>query len=182
MSKHDRLDDAIDRAVREMLDVEPPSGLRGRVLDRIENAGTRGWSWIWIAAPVAAAAILVLAVLTPSENDRLTVAPPAKVARDVHLMAPVLSPVPHTRPPVVMAKSGARPPRADGLIVATVVSADPAVEAARVEALPGPEPLAIDRLSGPARPSVNDLGVAPIQIRALEVSALTETPQGRREE
>ena len=28
---------AIDRAVREMLDVEPPAGLRGRVLDRIER-------------------------------------------------------------------------------------------------------------------------------------------------
>ena len=34
--RDDRLDAAIDRAVREMLDVEPPSGLRGRVLDRLD--------------------------------------------------------------------------------------------------------------------------------------------------
>jgi len=31
------LDREIDRAVREMLDVEPPAGLRGRVMQRIEE-------------------------------------------------------------------------------------------------------------------------------------------------
>jgi hypothetical protein len=35
-----RFDDAIDGAVREMLDVEPPAGLRGRVLDRIHALPT----------------------------------------------------------------------------------------------------------------------------------------------
>ena len=31
------LDREIDRAVREMLDVEPPAGLRARVMQRIEE-------------------------------------------------------------------------------------------------------------------------------------------------
>jgi len=31
----DRLDAAIDRTVRQMLDVEPPAGLRRRVIERI---------------------------------------------------------------------------------------------------------------------------------------------------
>src|SRR6185436_5893100 len=68
-----KFDEAIDRAVREMLDVEPPAGLRGRVLDRIDalstnpvasalRRNTRIW---WLAGPVAAAAVVVLAVMAP---------------------------------------------------------------------------------------------------------------------
>ena len=36
-------DKAIDRAVREMLDVEPPAGLRRRVLEQIPASGTFRW-------------------------------------------------------------------------------------------------------------------------------------------
>ena len=36
-----RFDDAVDRAVREMLDVEPPADLRARVLARLPAAGSR---------------------------------------------------------------------------------------------------------------------------------------------
>ena len=65
------LDAAIDLAVREMLDVEPPAGLRGRVLDRIDEpspnpvaSAFRRKIW-WLAGPIAAAAVVVLAVLAP---------------------------------------------------------------------------------------------------------------------
>jgi hypothetical protein len=176
-------DEAIDRAVREMLDIEPPAGLRGRVLDLIENRRSPGWSWTWVAAPLAAAAILVLAVLLPSESGRPVVAPPPKVAGDVHLPTVPSAPrAPQTRPPIVVAKTGTRPPRAQQSIAAAMLPADSPFEGARVEALAGPEPIAIDRLAGPPAPSVTDLGVAPIQIRALELNALTETPRERREE
>ena len=53
-----RLDAAIDRAVREMLDVEPPAGLRGRVLDRIESP-RRGFGWLWVAGPLAAVSFVI---------------------------------------------------------------------------------------------------------------------------
>jgi hypothetical protein len=59
-----KLDGEIDRAVREMLEVEPPAGLRGRVLDRIELSTNRR-KIAWIAVPVAAAAVIVLVVLAP---------------------------------------------------------------------------------------------------------------------
>ncbi len=61
------LDREIDRAVREMLDVEPPAGLRGRVLDRIELSPRSDFRRriAWIAVPVAAAAVIVLMVLLP---------------------------------------------------------------------------------------------------------------------
>lgn len=80
MSNSDeRFDAAIDRAVREMLDVEPPADLRARVIDGIDRpyAFRR---WIWIAAPLAAGAFLVLAIV-------LQPAPPRVVA--VHQVARV---------------------------------------------------------------------------------------------
>jgi hypothetical protein len=79
-----RVDEAIDRAVREMLDVEAPAGLRGRVLQRIRsvsddsgasahdpvasafrrNTGAplrRKFAWLFV--PLAAVAVIILAVL-----------------------------------------------------------------------------------------------------------------------
>lgn len=56
------LDREIDRAVREMLDVEPAADLRDRVLDRIGRPAP-GWKWSWVAVPVAAAAVVALAVV-----------------------------------------------------------------------------------------------------------------------
>ena len=60
-------DKAIDRAVREMLDVEPPAGLRRRVLEQIPASGTFRWK---ILLPVTAAALLILALLLPRSTPR----------------------------------------------------------------------------------------------------------------
>ena len=190
-----RFDEAIDRAVRDMLDVEPPAGLRGRVMQRIGRADNLVASAenlvvsafrrkaAWVAAPLAAAAILVLAVLMPSESGRPPVAPPARAANDVYLPpTPVVRRAPEPRPHVVLANAGTRPPRARQSIAAATLPADSPLEGAQVEALAGPHPIAIDRLAGPPPPSVSAVAVVPIQIRALEVNALTETPRERREE
>src|SRR5215208_2023368 len=78
-----RIDAAIDLAVREMLDVEPPAGLRGRVLDGLDTSSVasafrrkNGFrrKIFWIAAPIAAAAIVILAVLLPSNTTTTVVA------------------------------------------------------------------------------------------------------------
>src|SRR5688572_32229993 len=88
------LDTAIDGAVRAMLDVEPPPGLRGRVMDRIDHHGPVASAFptspvvsafrrkgAWIFAPVAAAAVIALAVLAPWRDAvppaGTTPAPPA---------------------------------------------------------------------------------------------------------
>jgi hypothetical protein len=62
-----KLDGEIDWAVREMLDVEPPAGLRGRVLDRIEMSASSDFRrrLAWISVPIAVAAVVVLAMLLP---------------------------------------------------------------------------------------------------------------------
>ncbi|MEO6236281.1 MAG: hypothetical protein ABIQ52_04735 [Vicinamibacterales bacterium] len=77
-----RLDLAIDRAVRELLDVEPPAGLRGRVMQRIDAlspnpvASAFGRKLAWLALPIAAAAILVLTVLAPWRSAAPAEVPP----------------------------------------------------------------------------------------------------------
>jgi hypothetical protein len=108
----DRLDVAIDRAVREMLDVEPPAGLRGRVLDRLERP-RRGLGWMWIAAPIAAAAVIVLAVMLPWRGDPRSVTPPPQVAVTTPPQAPRLAPS-STPPPRGPSPSTAGVPRASG--------------------------------------------------------------------
>jgi hypothetical protein len=184
-----RFDEAIDRAVREMLDVEPPPGLRGRVMHRIGRptesvvASAFRRKAVWIAGPLAAAAILVLAVLMPSESGRIPVAPPARAASDVHLpTAPVVSHPPQTTPQVRTAKGGTHPVRGERGVQAAVVAANGVFADSPIKALPGPAPLAVEPLTGPPAPTVRTVDVMPIQIRALEVNALTETPRERREE
>jgi hypothetical protein len=62
-------DVAIDRAVREMLDVEQPAGLRGRVLRQVTASGSQrpasGFRLPALGFGIAAAAVLILAVLAP---------------------------------------------------------------------------------------------------------------------
>src|SRR5262249_19108586 len=67
----ERLDLAIDRAVREMLDVEPPAHLRAKVVAQIDSLAASNLrpqakgagSWKIVFVPLAAAAVLILAVL-----------------------------------------------------------------------------------------------------------------------
>lgn len=57
-----RIDLAIDRAVREMMEFDPPAGLRRRVLARLQAPQRRAWlvpAW----GMAAAAAVLILAAL-----------------------------------------------------------------------------------------------------------------------
>ena len=91
-------DKAIDRAVREMLDVEPPAGMRARVLRRIALQAASGSGGkdrfsrtiFWLAAPIAAAAMMALAVLLPQRATP----PPAAVVRVETPRPPVPPPAP----------------------------------------------------------------------------------------
>jgi hypothetical protein len=64
------LDRAIDRAVGEMLDVEPPPDLRAQVLERIAHPHTRRLPWVIV--PLAAAALLVLVLAGPWRASQKT--------------------------------------------------------------------------------------------------------------
>ena len=102
-----RFDETIDRAVREMLDVEPPAGLRGRVLDRIDALSTNSVAsafrrnFGWIALPIATAAVIILAVLAPWRHAVKPISPAAPVlAKTVPApVAPVVEPPNRTHLP-----------------------------------------------------------------------------------
>ena len=92
----DPFDEAIDGAVREMLDIEPPADLRARVVDvvsgfsRTSSGFSRTW---WILPPLAAAAAIVLAVWIPWRAAPEPPAAPTFQARgDQRLPAPLPEP------------------------------------------------------------------------------------------
>jgi hypothetical protein len=187
-----RLDAAIDLAVREMLDVEPPAGLRGRVLAGIGSPNSVASAFrrkiFWIAAPLAAAAILILAVLLPSRTARPVIDPVTTVATK-ETPAPS-RPVTSTPPPAVtqvppqtaIARATPRPVRRPPSVATTVAAAtvEPGADIAWLEPLPGPEAIDVAALEPSQAPSIPSIDLAPAQIPALEVRPITDTPRERR--
>jgi hypothetical protein len=165
-----KLDFEIDRAVREMLDVEPPPGLRGRVLDRIESPH-RGFTWIWIAAPIAAAAILILAVILPSTTDTTFTTPVAKGGADRRLT--VTQPQPQA-PQIARAV----PP---SVVTAPATAAeDAAADIVWVDPLTPPAAIAVAAIEPAQGRAMRSIDVAPAEIPALEIRPITDTPRERR--
>ena len=102
MQKDDRyLDDAIDRTVRDMLDVDPPAGLERRVLAQIEGPATRrGWTFQRLAVLTAlGAAAVVLAIATLFRPVSRDVPVVATTASEPASRQPVTSPRPRYRRP-----------------------------------------------------------------------------------
>ena len=82
----DERDAAIDRAVREMLDIEPPADLRARVVGHIDGGGQRPASGIrWFVALSGAAAAVVLVVLLARHFEPPMQAPAVARAGDLRL-------------------------------------------------------------------------------------------------
>ncbi len=66
------MDQAIDRTVREMVTVDPPSDITGRVLSRVKPAERPRTSWIVVGAAtaVATAAVILAIVLLPGSQKQ----------------------------------------------------------------------------------------------------------------
>lgn len=184
-----RLNVAIDRAVLEMLDVEPPAGLRGRVLQQIDRTASVASAFrrkfAWFAIPIAAAAMLVLAVLIPWRHAA------APAARAVPTLA--------TSDPRPIVRIPAPPAPAPGAASIPAPHAAPfglAPASRRIEnrvtieaAVAADEPSAIDPLSpiapitvGATRPSdiaPKEIAISPLApIAELQVAPLS--PPERR--
>ena len=189
-----RVDVAIDRTVREMLDVEPPAGLRGRVLQRISDSDRQGASGfgkrlLWTAVPLGAAALLILATMVARQT------PPAALStsvRDesprVEVGRPPVTPGAATEPrraPTVNTdapRGGARrAPRAapadarERLVVASVVAAEGTIA---IEPLEDVAPIQVGAI-GPGTIAHREVIVPPLrQVAQLQISPLS-TPDGR---
>jgi hypothetical protein len=74
--RDEQINQAIDRAIRELLDVDPRPDLRARVLAGIERqaAPHGGWS-LRLLGPIAAAAVVILALVLRLPSRHVPVAP-----------------------------------------------------------------------------------------------------------
>jgi len=201
-------DAAVDGAVREMLDVEPPPGLRGRVLSRIEAADSGASAFnlsttpvasafrrkaLWLAVPVAAAAMILLAVLGPWRRaiEPAPSAPPS-MANGAHPVPnPIVQPppappiastttemglpygLPYSTPPR-RAQSPARP----GLVAAAAAPASEDV--VWIDSLPGPAAIDVAAIEPGKADPVRSIELPAAQIPALDVRPLSDTPRERR--
>jgi hypothetical protein len=68
----ERLDRLIDEVVRQMTDGHPPSDFRARVIASLDRHPRRAWWTSWIAVPLGALAVtmIALAVARPFKGDR----------------------------------------------------------------------------------------------------------------
>lgn len=174
------VDAVIDRAVREMLDIEPPAGLRGRVLRRIESGDRAGASGLtrrlaWLALPIAAAALLILALRTPSPAPMNPVAPVSVARVDPR------QPTPAARPAVSSPQtSGVRPldPRRRPVRVVATTAYAPTEETSTIAPLEAIIPIQVVPI---ARRSVTteEIAVRPLNpITDVQIAPLT--PPDRR--
>jgi hypothetical protein len=188
-----RLDRAIDGAVRDMLDVEQPAGFRARVLRRIEGGDSPVASAfrrkiLLFGVPLAAAAVLMLAVLLPRMRDAQSPRAPVTTAVNTQPQNPVVNtplppvpPEPGTTPaieprPAVVARRAPRPapaatPRPDRVVAAA--SFEPAEPAgSEIAPLKAIEPIrmaplaehriAPDAITVRALSPMNELQIAPL--------------------
>lgn len=176
------LDDAIDRAVRELMTIDPRPGLRRRVLSRLERRAGGASAAARLLVPAAALLAIVVAVMlwdpagapTPSPaSDSQTASAPPPVER-------ATSPKPAAPQPIPEAPSRAAnaSPRSEsifgprtGRVTATAVPAATAREALPVDAteetLVPFAPITMTPL-----PAINEIRVSPLEIQRITIPAL----------
>lgn len=170
-----RLDAAIDRAVREMLDVEPPAGLRGRVGERIQRSRPVSGRWTWALVPAMAA--IVLAIVLPWRRAAVAPIPSVAVATAAHVPeAPVgrPSPVVSVRPRAEAVRAESAPRRAPRVVMAETTAASEAGD----ETLASIDPIGITPIGSPSIVR-QELAIRPLaSIPQIRVELLSP-PDGR---
>jgi hypothetical protein len=176
-----QLDEAIDRAVREMMNVEPTDDLRQRVLDEI--AGTPQWVMPWRTLAAASAALAAIVLLIVNLITRQPAPPESRVA-STRAVAPLqqTTPPPATKPSTPASQALPR----DTLPIAqrpgrSAPRAAPQTPQERlVEAASIPGALALETATTPAEPLAPVLPVAmtllytpPIRTSEIEITQIT---------
>jgi hypothetical protein len=198
----DRLDDAIDRAVREMLDVEPRADLRARVIARLPASGSRlpaagfrlpafGSLSMLVASAfrrnrvvfAAAAAAILLAIVVARRTAPLPQAPVVARGPDRTVVpaTPLRQPAIDTQPSRVtqpIVRTTRRVPRAAsaGTIVAAVAAEGNATTAI----------VPLQRIAPIEVAAIVQQNIAPAEIAVRPLNTITEvqiaplTPPDRR--
>jgi hypothetical protein len=183
------IDAAIDRAVRDMMQIDPLPGMRHRVLGRIQRRassfrvlGFHGWKLAFAAAALVAigVAAAVLRPTAPSPSPTaLSQFPPAPSPSSTALSRlPTAPSPPSTAPPpsrFAPARATVFGPRRDRVSAATVDTAGPGSTPVDVDELAAGVP----RLVVTPLRQVTDIQVAPLAIRPIAIQPLL-TPRGDR--
>jgi hypothetical protein len=82
MNSEREIDDAIDRAVREIMSVEPRAGLRGRVLAELESRSDGRWSFPRLAGAAAVLAVGILMLFIWSRPSPHPVGPATMAGKE----------------------------------------------------------------------------------------------------
>jgi hypothetical protein len=187
------LDRAIDRAVRKMMQIDPPAGLRRRVMARIEAPPRR--RTIFLPAFAAAAAVLAIVVLGIVAARQGRVAPagveaPATMAgqtppvdtRVARAPAPDPPPVPRARRAVVPRPTGFRREpiplaHVDDIFGAPTTAVAAAADATAEAVWQVPAALEGDSsTAGAAAIVVPPVGVTPIETAPIVIAPLVVGP------
>lgn len=155
-----QLDEAIDRAVREMMNVEPTGDLRQRVLDEI--AGAPQWVMPWRALAAASAALAAIVLLVVNLITRQPAPPESRVA-STRAVPPIQQTTPPPKPSTRAASQAlprdtlpiAQRPGRSTPLVAPQTAQERLVEAASI-----PGALALETSTAPAEPLAPVLPVA----------------------
>jgi hypothetical protein len=153
------LDDAIDRAVREMMSVDPARGLESRVLARLESPRPVLFTTARFASAAALAAVVLAAIFLvrdpePAREAAVNPNEPPPVSEP---SAPVRPPQPSpAAPPRLPAFAGNRGPLTTGTRPPV---ADRAVAAAAVDE---PGTIAVEPLA-----HITPIEVTPVELRSI---------------
>lgn len=175
------IDDAIDRAVRDIMGVEPRAGLRGRVLDRLERprAGLFALPRLAGAAAMVAIAVIAFLVMRPAPER---IPPPEIASATAPVGAPDTPPAGEAAPAPAAAAEPAPPqevPRTAPRRTRTPAGLDivefPArgvVAAATVAGAMPPAGEAVEVVPMPLDPGAQPIAIQAIRIEPLAVDRI----------
>jgi hypothetical protein len=193
-----QLDDAIDRAVRDLMSVEPRTDLRARVLAELEGAPARPALWPRLAfggAALALAAVLVAMLVSrpaqPPDGARVASTrpqPPSPTETRPETAPPLprggppnpltsdrtvrRGPAPRVPAPDRQPVAGDRPIQAASIDSLDLPGATAGGVTLPVERLAALDPIRISSLE-PLDMSTTDIVMQPITVGAIEVAPLT---------
>jgi hypothetical protein len=171
------LDDAIDRAVREMMSAEPRPGMRHRVLARI---GTRPSRLLTLPRLATAAGFFIVALGLFFAN-RPTEQPPVTVAvQKPTPPTPTIPAMPAPVTPSVIFDAPRAPvqderPLAGRVQAASLESEDPGEPFVQIEAIQVIEPITLSRVEQ-KQILTSEVTVKPITIEPIEIAPIS-TPR-----
>jgi hypothetical protein len=179
------LDRAIDRAVREIMQVDPPHGLRRRVLSRIATDGSARKPLVLRFAWVGAAlAMVIAAVIYTSQRstERPSVQTEASQSAAIAAPAPAPAAAPQAVPPSVAPSSSTPRPRPSRTTreaipmprVGNVFGASRGAAAANVPAERVWTP--VSSPSGSSTVAVPPLEIRPLSAMPIDMPALVVLP------